>query len=111
MFLNLLEVTVDRMADAMEQVGADLDTMSQHIFEPDREGHVSSKPIRVERRLTRTLKSIGRNGDLTSHARNSLLGLGRLVAYAGTHLNECFSPDAKVRLETLRQDIASLNEL
>lgn len=84
-FLTILEVTVDRMADAMEQVGADLDTMSQRIFEPDREGRVSHKATRVERRLARTLKAIGRSGDLTSHARNSLLGLGRLVAYVGTH--------------------------
>lgn len=109
-FLGLLEVTVDRMADAMEQVGADLDTMSQRIFEPDREGRVSSKPVRVERRLANTLKSIGRNGDLTSHARNSLLGLGRLVAYVFTHAGDRLSADAKIRLDTLRQDIASLNE-
>lgn len=109
-FLGLLEVVVDRMADAMEQVGADLDVMSQRIYEPDREGHVSNKPSRVERRLTRTLKAIGRNGDLTSHARNSLLGLGRLVAYVGTHASEWFSPPDKTRLETLRQDIASLND-
>lgn len=109
-FLNLLEVTVDRMADAMEQVGADLDTMSQHVFEPGRDERVSNKPVRVERRLTRTLKSIGRNGDLTSHARNSLLGLGRLVAYVGTHATDRLTPDTRTRLETLRQDIASLNE-
>ena len=109
-FLGLLEIVVDRMADAMEQVGADLDAVSQSIFEPNRDGHVSNKPIRVERRLTRTLKTVGRSGDLTSHARNSLLGLGRLVAYVGTHGADWCDAIAKDRLNTLRQDIASLND-
>ena len=109
-FLGLLEVAVDRMADAMEQVGADLDLMSKRIFDPDGDGRVSARPNRVERRLTRTLKAIGRNGELTSHARDSLLGLGRLVAYVGTHASDWFSTPDKARLETLRQDITSLND-
>ena len=109
-FLSLLEVMVDRMADAMEQVGADLDSMSERIFEPERSGYVSLKPTRVERRLARTLKGIGRSGSLTSHARNSLLGLGRLVAYVGTHAADRLYADSKSRLTTLREDIASLNE-
>ena len=109
-FLGLLEVAVDRMADAMEQVGADLEVMSHRIYDPEREGVQSRKPGKAERRLTRTLKTIGRNGELTSHARDSLLGLGRLVGYVGTHASDWFSASGKARLETLRQDIVSLNE-
>ncbi|MCW6510204.1 magnesium transporter CorA family protein [Lichenifustis flavocetrariae] len=110
LFLGLVETIVDRMADAMEQIGVDLDRMSQHIFQPDVDIDVATKPVHAERRLSRSLKTIGRNGDHTSHARDSLLGLGRLVAYVGTHAEERLSANAKNRLETLKQDIASLND-
>jgi magnesium transporter len=110
LFLGIIETVVDRMADAMEQIGVDLDRMSRKIFEPEADGDAATKPVRVERRLSRTLKSIGQNGDYTSKARDSLLGLGRLVTYVSTHAGEHVSPPVKSRLKTLRQDIASLND-
>ncbi len=110
LFLGLLETIVDRMADAMEQIGLDLDRMSRKVFQPEREQDPIVKPNRVERRLTRTLKTIGQNGDHTSHVRDSLLGLGRLVVYVATHGCDRLSANGKVRLDTLKQDIVSLNE-
>ena len=109
LFLGLVETIVDRMADAMEQVGADLDRMSHRVFQPE-SNETERKPNRVERRLTRILKTIGRTGDHTSYTRDSLLGLGRLVAYVATHAGVRLSPNSKVRLDTLKQDIGSLNE-
>lgn len=111
-FLGLLETIVDRMADAMEQIGADLDHMSHQVFRPETrtDTKATTKPTGVERRLTHALKTVGRNGDHTAHARDSLLGLGRLVAYVGTHAAERMPEGAKVRLDTLKADIASLND-
>lgn len=110
LFLGLLETIVDRMADAMEQIGVDLDRVSRHIFKPESDPRATTKPTLIERRLNRALRTIGQNGDHTSHARDSLLGLGRLVAYVGTHAGERMSEPMKARLETLKQDIASLND-
>jgi magnesium transporter len=109
-FLGLLETIVDRMADAMEQIGVDLDHVSEHIFRPETQPNITTKPTRVERRLTRALKTVGQNGDHTSHARDSLLGLGRLVAYVGTHAGDSLHNGARVRLDTLKADIQSLND-
>ena len=64
----------------MEAVGAELDCVSKEVFglnhEEDRH-----KPVRAERRLNTTLQTIGRSGDTTSHARDSLLGLNRLLTF------------------------------
>ncbi|MDX7951056.1 magnesium transporter CorA family protein [Lichenihabitans sp. Uapishka_5] len=110
LFLGLLETIVDRMADAMEQIGADLDRVSRGIFRPETGVHATDKPTVIERRLNRALRTIGQNGDHTSHARDSLLGLGRLIAYVGTHTGERLPDGLKARLETLKQDVGSLND-
>lgn len=110
LFLGLLETIVDRMADAMEQIGVDLDRVSRHIFQPETNANATTKPTQAERRLNRSLRVVGQNGDHTSHVRDSLLGLGRLVAYVGTHAGERMPEPAKARLETLKQDIGSLND-
>ena len=106
--LGLLDAIVDRMADGMEAVGGDLDRMSKQIF--GCHDGTPTKPNRLERGLQDTLQVIGRSGDTTSHARDSLLGLSRLAGFvqanAKTHL---FGDDDK-RLDTIKQDIASLND-
>jgi magnesium transporter len=110
LFVGIVETVVDRMADAMEQIGVDLDRMSRSIFQPDAGFDSAAKPVKIERRLSDTLKMIGQNGDYTSKARDSLLGLGRLVIYVSTHVGDRLSPPMKTRLKTLRQDISSLND-
>jgi magnesium transporter len=56
------------------------------------------------------LRKIGRAGDLTSKIRNSLLGLGRMVPYVAGLGATWLAAEVKPHLETLRQDIVSLND-
>ena len=108
-FVGLIEEIVDRMADGMEAVGADLDMVSKGIFRQS-SAATRSKPNKIEARLRNTLQTIGRSGDTTGNVRDSLLGLTRMVAYVAVNAEKWIAPAAHARLETIRQDIASLND-
>ncbi len=108
--LGLVDAIVDRMADGMEAVGADLESVSRTIFMPRVAGGPKPRPSKVEASLQDTLRIVGRSGDTTTHARDSLLGLRRLLAFLAANLTTDFSPDARRDLDSLRQDIDSLNE-
>lgn len=110
-FAGLLEAIVDRLADGLEGIGADLDAISGRIFRG--EGEAATKPKRPAREnadLQDLLRRIGRAGDLTSRLRNSLLGFARMVPYVVTLGDQWLPPEVKPRLETVRHDIVSLND-
>jgi magnesium transporter len=106
-FVGLLEAIVDRIADVLEQIRSDLDTISLRIFKDDA---VTGRRRREDAQLHVTLKRIGRIGDLVSRIRDSLLGVGRIVPYAGHVAAGWIPADLRPRFKTLRQDIASLND-
>ncbi len=108
-FLGLLDAVVDRMADGMEGVGADLNRVSSNIFNSRADGSLN-KPNKIEQRLQEILQLIGRSGDITAHARDSLLGLSRMLAFVSANAERHLSPDISRRLDTVRLDVASLND-
>lgn len=104
----LLEVMVDRQADALEHVNAEMETISHKIFSPDMAEASGRK--REDATLRATLVTLGRVGDLVSHIRESQVGAGRIVPYVESTAESWLPPDLRPRLETLRRDIASLND-
>ncbi len=107
--IGLLDGIIARMADGMEAVGAELDGVSREIFGvADREAR--QKPNRIERKLSATLQTVGRSGDTTSHARDSLLGLNRLLVFLSNKGGKFVSAEQRERLEVLRQDVAALGD-
>jgi magnesium transporter len=70
----------------------------------ERRTAVESASLRV------LLRRVGHNGDLVSKIRDSLLGIGRIVPYVLSLAGEWLPADVKPRLETVRQDVASLND-
>ncbi len=109
-FVGLIETIVDRLSDGMEKVGADLDQVSRRIFSSDEERAGTLKPVKHEAELQSILKTLGRSGDLTSNIRDSLLGIGRILAFVTANAAERIPSGARSRLKTLRQDISSLND-
>jgi magnesium transporter len=107
-FVGLVEALVDRLADILENTGKDLDRISHRVFRAG--GPTSGRVANAERDLRDTLRAIGRCGDMVSDARDSLLGLGRIVAYFAATASEWTAKELHVRLKTLRQDIASIND-
>lgn len=105
--LSLLEALVDRMADVLERIALELDQLSHRIFH-------QPTPVRPRRRansrdLEATLRTIGRGGDLQSKARDTILGLRRVVAFlpSDEHLGV---KEARVRVKTIGRDLQSLSE-
>src|SRR6476620_4940097 len=70
---DLLDAVIDRSADILERIGAEIDQISHTIFEPDDE---AAPPVYND-----VLKALGRKGDLTSKVRESLVSIGRLLLF------------------------------
>ncbi|CAA7617705.1 magnesium transporter CorA family protein [Magnetospirillum sp. UT-4] len=106
--LGLLEAMVDRMADVLERIALELDGISHRIFH-------QATPARPRRRtnsrdLEATLRTIGRGGDLQSKARDTILGLRRIVAFLPTAADTLGVRDAGTRIKTIGRDVQSLSE-
>jgi magnesium transporter len=109
-FTELLEAVVDRLADALERSASELDTLSHRLFRAGPAGPLSRRRSVGEADLRVILRRVGHNGDLASKIRDSLLGIARIVPFVLTLAADWLPPEVKPRLETLRQDVASLND-
>jgi magnesium transporter len=108
LFVGLLEAIVDRQADALEQVSADLDTVSHTIFAMgvNQEGGRKAE----DATLRHTLGRLGHIGDLISHVRETQVGAARITPYVEAMTAEWLPKELAPRLVTLRQDIASVSD-
>ncbi len=107
-FTALLEAIVDRVADVLERVARELDTLSKTTFRNE-DGTGKHSIRRADRQLRGGLTTVGRCGDTLGNLRDSVLALGRMAAYAQQGAPD-WPPELKTRLATLRQDIGSLND-
>jgi magnesium transporter len=104
--LELLDAVIDRCADILERAGADVDQVSHDIFEP--EGATRSGQAK---RYSDILIQIGRKGDLTSKVRESLVSIGRLVAFLSASVEGVkWSKEMREQLKTMQRDVASLSD-
>jgi magnesium transporter len=110
LFTELIEAIVDHLADALERSASELDTLSHRLFREGPKGPLSRRRPIGEADLRVILRRVGHNGDLASKIRDSLLGMARIVNFVSTIAADWLPPELKPRLETLRQDIASLND-
>ena len=101
--MDLLDAVVDRSADILERVGAEVDQISHSIFEPDED---AEPPAYKD-----VLKALGRKGDLTSKVRESLVSIGRLLLFISNEAEGMKWPkDHRLQLQSMRRDTASLSD-
>ncbi|MCJ2015780.1 magnesium transporter CorA family protein [Methylobacterium sp. J-076] len=113
-FIVLLEELVDSLADALEEMAADLDSVSSRIFDFDVRGPSAKRmeqppPRRRDLALRRILRAISRRGKVLGKVRASLLGLERIVPFVASACDGLQLTDDG-RFETIRRDIESLDE-
>jgi magnesium transporter len=101
----LLEAIIDRIADLLEICGHDLDQISKRVFH-SQDGNGGN----VDRMLRSLLMEVGRKTDLVSSARDSLLGLQRVILYIGENGERPCKQRFGTRLNLLAKDISSLND-
>jgi magnesium transporter len=107
-FTALLEAIVDRGADVLEHLGAEIDRISRSVFrgDPSNPRHA----VRSTNTLRKTLSAVGAIGDRVSKARDVLLGVGRIATFAADVGREWILPEFQVRLSAVSKDIQSLND-
>ncbi len=107
-FVLLCEEIVDRVADVIEHLAAELNGLSIDAFHADDAG--GRHAARANRVLRGQLRQVGRLGDRLSALRDGLQGLGRVVAYADQYACDWPGASLKSRVTSLRQDIRSLTD-
>ncbi|MCW5694736.1 MAG: magnesium transporter CorA family protein [Pseudolabrys sp.] len=101
--MDLLDAVVDRSADILERIAAEVDAVSHTIFEPE----VGSGPPSYHE----VLKTLGRKGDLTSKVRESQVSVGRLLSFLANEAEGMKWPkDAKLQLTSMQRDVISLSD-
>src|SRR5207253_5115467 len=105
--VRLLDAIIDRLADELERVGADLEQLSGQVFQKD----VEERRIPAEK-LTRLLTSIGRTQILLTKIRYTAVSASRMLSFlAGSkRLHEVAAEDARHHLASLTTDVTSLSE-
>jgi magnesium transporter len=106
--LSLLEALIDRMADTLERVAADIDAISRSVF---RHKSKNGRPSK-SRDLAATIEQIGSNGDLLTKLRESLLSVSRLLTYhsAAEASDKRAVKEARVRIKSLHRDAVALSD-
>jgi magnesium transporter len=101
---GLVEAFVERLADLLERIGNDLDALSGMIFGE----RVSTQGN--GRDLHQLLARIGFNGELDSKARESLVSLGRLLAFLQqTNVLEITHEHRSI-LKSISRDVTALSD-
>ena len=101
---GLLEAFTERIADLLERVQAELDSVSLTIF-PRTTGTLASNSD-----LHAMIQKIGMNGDLISKARESLVSFQRLLMYVQQATNVTLSQEQRGRFKSTLRDVQSLSD-
>ena len=105
--VGLLEAIIDRLADILERCTSEVDKISKDVFgraSPSGQIHTASQEY------TNTLKRIGRQQDLVNKARESLVGLGRVVGFLTVSRQAPLDKAGREHLKTLARDARSLTD-
>jgi magnesium transporter len=106
---GLLESFVERIADLLERIQAELDSVSHTIFRRSNSTpHKGAPPSNSD--LQAMIEKIGGNGDLVSKARESLVSFQRLLMYVQQASSLSLSQDQRSRFKSTMRDVQSLSD-
>ena len=103
--LGLVEGLIDRSADALERIGDEVDTISREVFRDK-----SKSPSKKTSNLQALIEQIGRTGDLLTKVRESLVSIGRLVAFNNARTSLKTPRALQQRAKLIHRDALSLSE-
>ncbi|WP_279482596.1 magnesium transporter CorA family protein [Aureimonas sp. SK2] len=104
--IGLLETVVDRVADLLESIAADLDRIGADIFRSSGDNTPTATSDFKE-----LLQRLGAAGDLSSRTRESLATLDRLLPFLQFVLDRRKpQKELKMRVKAMARDVASLND-
>jgi magnesium transporter len=103
--LHLFEQIVDRLADILERVGADMDRASGAAF---RSARADLKANKRDADLREALITLGQVGEVTTRASETLLGLTRILTFVGAEKATAVRKENQALIKTLVRDVRSL---
>jgi magnesium transporter len=103
----LLESIINRIADVIERVSADMDAASAEVF--NRQKIPGGKQRRSQRDYRKLLERVGQCGELIAKARESLASLARLLAFV-QQSTIAMPQDVRTRLRTLSKDVFAMSD-
>jgi len=102
--MELLEAIIDRSADILRRISAEVDGVSRTIFAA-RQAFDSTATYQD------ILRSIGQRGDLTSKARECLVSINRLRLYPANEADSMrWAKDQRASLKGMQRDAQSLSD-
>jgi magnesium transporter len=106
--MGLIEALFDRMADALERTGADIDGISRRVFRKKS----SAKAAATTQDLQAIIERIGQDGDLLTMVHESLVSINRALTYHTTvdHQDKQLTKDARARTKVLYRDVVALTD-
>ena len=113
--ISLLEAVVDRAADHLERAGQIVDETSKKTFGAKRQlSGVHKQNPRRSVNLQELIENIGEEGDFVSKMRESLVSIGRAVAFMQAITDQVREnkqmKEHKARIKILQRDIISLTD-
>jgi magnesium transporter len=105
--LHLFEQVVDRLADILERIAADMDRASQAAF---RTARAKAKASAKDADLKEALITLGQVGEVTTRASETLLGLSRILTFVGAEKATAVRRENQGLIKTLVRDVRSLVE-
>lgn len=105
--LHIFEQIVDRLADILERIGADMDRASHGAFRTARSGE---KVTKKDRDLKAALITLGQVGEITTRTSETLLGLTRILTFVSAEKANAVRKENQPLIKTLVRDVRSLVE-
>jgi magnesium transporter len=105
--LHLFEQIVDRLADILECIAADMDRASQAAF---RTAKAKVKATRKDADLKDALITLGQVGEVTTRATETLLGLSRILTFVTAEKAIAVRKENQTLIKSLVRDVRSLVE-
>lgn len=107
--IHLLDTIIDRLADTLEVVQADIDRSSRAVFRRGLEKDRRQRRMSNEA-LQALLLGIGDDQDLLAKTRDSLMTMERLLSFLSLPLHVRQDKELREHVKTLSRDVNSLTE-
>ncbi len=101
LMMVLVDAVVDRIADILEKLQDNLNSLSRDIFDESEGQHTEG--------LQRTVKQLGKYNSLLAKLSDSLLSIRRMLIFC-KQSTDWLTPASKAQIKAIEQDIGSLTE-
>ena len=110
LFVSLVEQILQRAADVLEKVTADLDGVADELFDEKRGAETEAEMQRHRIDLQSVVRKLGRSSGLLAKLSESLLSFNRVLSFFRQSGEPWLQDEAKDKAKSLQRDIASLTE-